>query len=157
MSCTLLGEQPSAKAGASKSLPVKFHLSKAFLFPHESLDPRAKSTLYNNAYTLPRLCTYTKLYYHSDSTGFASRDFLWFLLIKRGFFCDFYVKYTMYIAPILNIMGCESQFKCVTWEVYDRVGLGTSLLYSAIKYAGPTLRSFRCPCFTRLLRNDAEW
>ena len=35
----------------------------------------------------------------------------------------------MYIASVLHIMGFESQFSGRTWEVYDRVGLWTSLLF----------------------------
>ena len=42
-------------------------------------------------------------------------------VVKRGFFRDIYtsilyVQYTMYIAPILHIMGFELQFKGRTWE-----------------------------------------
>ena len=35
----------------------------------------------------------------------------------------------MYVAPILHIMSFELQFKGRTWDVYDRVGLGTSLFF----------------------------
>ena len=82
--------------------------------------------------------------------------------LKEALFFDFYtsilyVKYTMYIAPILRIKGFEVQFKGRTREVYDRVGRsGDELAVCAIKYAGRKLRSFRRPCLTRLFHSDTE-